>query len=252
MDKIALPHHHGETDVISYSARQLAAVKDFETVADVFRLLGDSSRVRIFWLLCHCEECVINISALVGMSSPAVSHHLRELKQSGLIVSRRQGKEVHYRAADTEEAHLLHEAIEKIMSVSCPILPEEANEEDMAQDSDALQAQAACRPEYIAIVRQIHEQLLENLAQRVTIDELAKQYHINACTLKAVFKAVYGGSIAAHMKKHRMEKAASLLRETDMSIAAIAGEVGYENQSKFTAAFREMYGKAPTAYRRGE
>ena len=46
--------------------------------------LSDSSRVRIFWLLCHCEECVIDLSAMVGMSSPAVSHHLRQLRESGL------------------------------------------------------------------------------------------------------------------------------------------------------------------------
>ena len=42
-----------------------------------------------------CEECVLNISAMLEMSSPAVSHHLRPLKNSGLIVSRREGKEVY-------------------------------------------------------------------------------------------------------------------------------------------------------------
>ena len=42
-----------------------------------------------FWLLCHCEECVINIVALVEMSSPAVSHHLKQLRSGGLITSRR-------------------------------------------------------------------------------------------------------------------------------------------------------------------
>ena len=47
------------------------------------------------------------------MSSPAVSHHLRQLKDSGLIVSRRVGKEVFYLAADTEVAQLLHQLIER-------------------------------------------------------------------------------------------------------------------------------------------
>ena len=56
---------------------------------------------------------MINISALVDMTSPAVSHHLRQLKASGLIVSRRGGKEVYYTAADTEQSRLLHLAIEK-------------------------------------------------------------------------------------------------------------------------------------------
>ena len=82
--------------------------------------LGDPSRLRIFWLLCHCEECVLNIAALVNMSSPAVSHHLKLLKSSGLIVSRREGKEMYYRTADTELAQVLHHTIEKLGKITCP------------------------------------------------------------------------------------------------------------------------------------
>ena len=92
----------------------------FQTVAEIFRQLSDRSRLRIFWLLCHCEECVINLAALVSMSSPAVSHHLRQLKAADLIVSRREGKEVYYRAADSERAQLLHHMIEDLMKIVCP------------------------------------------------------------------------------------------------------------------------------------
>jgi len=92
----------------------------FSTVADVFRLLDDANRAQIFWLLCHCEECVMNISAIMHMSSPAISHHLNKLKHGGLIVSRREGKEVYYCAADTELVRLLHRAIENTMEISCP------------------------------------------------------------------------------------------------------------------------------------
>ena len=94
--------------------------EDFQTVADIFKQLCDGKRIRVFWLLCHCEECVINLASLVGMSSPALSHHLRQLKSSGLIVSRREGKEVYYRAADTEQARMLHLMIEKMVEISCP------------------------------------------------------------------------------------------------------------------------------------
>ena len=66
-----------------------------------------------FWLLCHCEECVINIVALVEMSSPAVSHHLKQLRSGGLITSRREGKKVYYKAADNKQAKLLHRFIEQ-------------------------------------------------------------------------------------------------------------------------------------------
>lgn len=121
MEKFALPHCHGEGQREEYLRDQLGRPDTFQNVADTFRLLDDTSRVRIFWLLCHCEDCVINISAMVDMTSPAVSHHLRQLKAGGLIVSRREGKEVYYRAADTEESRLLHQTIEQIMEISCPV-----------------------------------------------------------------------------------------------------------------------------------
>ena len=112
-----LPHDHGQ--MLELNADLIPSADNFQIVANVFKQLSDGSRLRIFWLLCHCEECVINISSLVRMSSPAVSHHLKQMKASGLIKSRREGKEVYYKAADTEQAELLHHMIEKIMDISC-------------------------------------------------------------------------------------------------------------------------------------
>ena len=109
-----LPHNHGQV-IEQAILEHMPEAGEFQTVSDIFKQLCDSSRIRIFWLLCHCEECVINLSAFMDMSSPAVSHHLRQLKASGLITSRREGKEVYYRAADTREAELLHHMIEKLV-----------------------------------------------------------------------------------------------------------------------------------------
>lgn len=120
MSTVSLPHHHHETYDAARLKEELAAVQDFQTVADVFKQLGDTSRLRIFWLLCHCEECVVNISALMDMTTPAVSHHLRQLKAGGLIESRRDGKEVYYRAANTDRTLLLHDVTEKVMRIVCP------------------------------------------------------------------------------------------------------------------------------------
>ena len=122
MEEVKLPHRHGEGRETALMQEQLDRVDHFQTVAEVFRQLDDTTRIRIFWLLCHCEECVLNISAMMKMSSPAVSHHLRSLKNTGLIVSRREGKEVYYRAADTEQSRLLHQMIERIMEITCPKL----------------------------------------------------------------------------------------------------------------------------------
>ena len=121
MENPSLPHYHGEEPAHTEVVRQMLEKEDtFQELSDIFRQLGDANRIRIFWLLCHCEECVINLSAMVEMSSPAVSHHLKQLKAAGLIVSRREGKEVYYKAADTAQCRTLHETIERIMEISCP------------------------------------------------------------------------------------------------------------------------------------
>ena len=120
MPEHILPHSHGESMNTEHILHVISQTDNFQNVAESFKILGDPTRIRIFWMLCHCEECVINISAMMDMSSPAVSHHLRQLKSAGLIVSRREGKEVYYKAADTEQSRLLHIMIEQVLKITCP------------------------------------------------------------------------------------------------------------------------------------
>ena len=232
MDEFTLPHHHGEHHSAEALHAQLLIHGDFSAASDVFRQLADPTRVRIFWLLSHREECVINIAAMLEMSSPAVFHHLKTLTDSGLLVSRRDGREVYYKTADSELTRLLHELVEQVMQIACP---------EKTVDYQASQEE---------LVRNVHHYLVEHLSERVTIDALARQFLMNPTTLKQVFKRTYGETIAAHMKRHRMEAAAGLLLQTQDDIAAVAQAVGYESQSRFSAAFREEYGVLPTEYRR--
>lgn len=118
MQTTSLPHDHGQP--MEQELQNMPSVENFQTLSDIFKQLGDGSRLRIFWLLCHCEECVVNLSAMVGMSSPAVSHHLKLLRAAGLIVNRRAGKEVYYTAATTQQAQLLHHMIEDLVVIACP------------------------------------------------------------------------------------------------------------------------------------
>lgn len=104
--------------------------------------------------------------------------------------------------------------------------------------------------EQVEVVREIHDQLIRQIGQRITIEELSRQYLINPTTLKTAFKAVYGTSIAAHMKEHRMRMAAQMLRETNRSISEIAQAVGYDSQSKFTEAFKAFFHTLPRDYKR--
>ena len=118
MPKRILPHDHGEH--LETLMERIPDEEGMNAVAGVFKEVSDASRLRIFWLLCHCEACVMNLSAMVDMSAPAVSHHLSRLRAAGLIVSRREGKEVYYRAADTKPTQLLHRMIEDMAEVTCP------------------------------------------------------------------------------------------------------------------------------------
>ncbi len=100
------------------------------------------------------------------------------------------------------------------------------------------------------LIKEVHHFLTQNLNQRYTIDELSKRYLINTSSLKELFKAVYGMPIAAYMKEYRMKTAAALLCKTNDSIAQIAAAVGYESQSKFSNAFRDIFQMLPTQYRK--
>ncbi|AZS14188.1 AraC family transcriptional regulator [Paenibacillus lutimineralis] len=102
----------------------------------------------------------------------------------------------------------------------------------------------------VDIVKQIEKQMIGEPSRRFTIEELAQQHCISPTALKAYFKGVYGKSIAAYMKEYRIRQAASLLRETNQSVADIAMSVGYESQSKFGAAFKEMMKITPLEYRK--
>jgi DNA-binding transcriptional ArsR family regulator len=114
----ALPHDHGSNT--EELLQHFPGEDTITSVSAAMKQLGDPSRLRIFWLLCHAEECVTNIAAAVDMTSPAVSHHLRQLKSSGLIVSRREGKEMYYSAAQTDLAQSLHHTIEEVGRITCP------------------------------------------------------------------------------------------------------------------------------------
>ena len=99
-----IPHSHHPDALLA----TLSDSEHFQLVANVFKQLG------------HDEDCVINLSAMMGMSAPAISHHLRPLRDAGLVVTRREGKEVYYRAADTIQSQLLHHMIEQVMEITCP------------------------------------------------------------------------------------------------------------------------------------
>ena len=92
--------------------------------------------------------------------------------------------------------------------------------------------------------------MVSDLQKRPTIEELSKGFLINTTTLKNTFKGIYGQPIGTYMKEYRMKRAAILLRQTQATIAEISNQVGYENQSKFATAFRDVMKITPAEYRK--
>jgi len=69
-------------------------------LAELFKVFGDSTRIKILWALDESEMCVCDIAFLLNMTQSAISHQLRVLKQAGLVKSRREGKIVFYSLED--------------------------------------------------------------------------------------------------------------------------------------------------------
>lgn len=83
--------------------------------AELFKVFGDSTRMKILYLLLESELCVCDIVSLLGATQSAVSHQLRILKQSRLIRFRKQGRSVFYSLADDHVRTILDNGMEHIM-----------------------------------------------------------------------------------------------------------------------------------------
>lgn len=102
----------------------------------------------------------------------------------------------------------------------------------------------------VTAAKEAKRYLLAHLDEHITITELADMLGISPTSLKICFKGVYGDTINGYITNCKMQKAASLLKNTDKSVLEIAGIVGYNNGSKFAGAFRRVMNKSPNEYRK--
>ena len=83
-------------------------------LADLFKIFGDSTRLKILYVLFESEMCVNDIANLLGMTQSAISHQLRALKQSKLVKYRREGKTVFYSLSDSHVRTILDQGMEHV------------------------------------------------------------------------------------------------------------------------------------------
>ena len=95
--------------------RQAMADEDtLYDLAELFRIFGDSTRIRILYVLFEAEMCVCDIAGVLGMTQSAISHQLRALKNARLVKGRRDGKTVFYSLADDHVKTIIHQGLDHV------------------------------------------------------------------------------------------------------------------------------------------
>ena len=105
---------HAHEELVEKVRRELPGEDTLYDLTELFRIFGDSTRIRILYVLFESEMCVCDIAALLGMTQSAISHQLRSLKQSRLVKARREGKTVFYSLADGHVRTILDQGMEHV------------------------------------------------------------------------------------------------------------------------------------------
>lgn len=85
------------------------------SLAELFKIFGDPTRIRILYVLSKEERCVQDIADVLSMTQSAISHQLRILKQSALVKFRREGKTIYYSLADDHVATIMAQGLEHVL-----------------------------------------------------------------------------------------------------------------------------------------
>ena len=101
-------------DVVAKVKEEMPCDEHLYDLAELFKVFGDSTRIRILYALFESEMCVCDIAQLLGMTQSAISHQLRILKGSKLVKYRREGKTVFYSLADGHVRTIINQGLEHV------------------------------------------------------------------------------------------------------------------------------------------
>lgn len=105
---------HVHQDIVDRVNRVMPDEDTLYNLSELFKIFGDSTRIKILYVLFESEMCVCDIAQLLSMTQSAISHQLRALKQSKLVSSRREGKTVFYALADSHVRTILDQGMEHV------------------------------------------------------------------------------------------------------------------------------------------
>lgn len=101
-------------DIVNQVKKKMPQEENLYDLAELFKVFGDSTRIKILWALDESEMCVCDIAALLNMTQSAISHQLRILKQAGLVKNRKEGKVVYYSLGDDHVKAIFEKGLEHI------------------------------------------------------------------------------------------------------------------------------------------
>ena len=101
-------------DLLHIVNEKLPREEELYDLAELFKVFGDSTRIRILYVLFEAEVCVCDLAEALNMTQSAISHQLRILKQNKLVKSRREGKSVFYSLADSHVRTIIDQGREHI------------------------------------------------------------------------------------------------------------------------------------------
>ena len=101
-------------EIIEAVVPQLPDEEQLYDLAELFKMFGDSTRIRILYVLFESEMCVCDIAEVLKMTQSAISHQLRLLKQAKLGKNRREGKTVFYSLADDHVRTIIYQGMEHV------------------------------------------------------------------------------------------------------------------------------------------
>lgn len=105
---------HAHEELVEKVRRELPGEDTLYDLTELFRIFGDSTRIRILYVLFESEMCVCDIAQLLGLTQSAVSHQLRVLKANRLVKPRKDGKTVFYSLADDHVRKIIAQGMEHI------------------------------------------------------------------------------------------------------------------------------------------
>lgn len=106
---------HAHDELVEKLRREMPDEDVLYDLTELFRIFGDSTRIRILYVLFESEMCVCDIAALLGLTQSAVSHQLRALKNARLVKARRDGKTIFYSLADDHVKTIVDQGLEHIL-----------------------------------------------------------------------------------------------------------------------------------------